>query len=219
MEETKQVLQRGQRENNSLGSHIQGGQPKRDMDTFWSHHHKSSMNSYNIIRHMTYSTNQRRLSSQKAVKWRQREREQVLEHGRRGNNSSGSHRSSGQPERDMETLLSLSSKQRKCFPLSCTESWNLFGCAFLFKLFQNYYIHNVWCDNNTNMKYFSPHQHLSFTESESEAMRMSFSVAISINASKLSDERVLLSLLLINFKIENVRSQATCVTDHVSRYL
>ena len=86
------------------------------------------------------------------------------------------------------------------------------------------------CDNNNNIKYFSPYQwssflssslffaSLSITESESKAMIMSFSVAINIKASNLSDERVLLSLFLTNFRIENVRSQATCVRDNVSRY-
>ena len=65
------------------------------------------------------------------------------------------------------------------------------------------------CDN-INIKCFSPHQWSSFLSSslssaslsitESKAMRMSFSVAININAYDLSDDRVLLSLFLINFR-------------------
>ena len=57
------------------------------------------------------------------------------------------------------------------------------------------------------------------TLSVSNHMRMSFSVDISMKASNLPADKLLLSLLLMNFKVENDLSQATCVTESVSRYL
>jgi len=60
---------------------------------------------------------------------------------------------------------------------------------------------------------------LSMITSDSREKRMSLSVAINIKASKCSCDSLLLSLVLMNLSVENVRSQATRVIDRVSRNL
>ena len=74
-----------------------------------------------------------------------------------------------------------------------------------------------WRSNFLNSWLFSAT--LSITMSVSRAIRMHFSVAISMKASRCGSERVLLSLLLIYFRVEKLRSQATWVTERVSRNL
>jgi len=59
---------------------------------------------------------------------------------------------------------------------------------------------------------------LSMMQSVSKETKVSFSIAINIKASRCSSA-VLLNRFLINFRVEKLRSHATCVTDRVNRNL